>query len=79
MNLGDAQMVLSYDGQDEVAYVWYSVQLDYFQRDNAWFDVVNSFTLPDYKSKEDILKIYLWNVNKSDLLISDIKVEFFEE
>jgi hypothetical protein len=76
--VGDAQMVVSYDTKDSPAYEWMSTNIDYFQKNIEWFDVIHTFKLPEYKSKDDVIKIYLWNVNKSDIIISDLKIEFFE-
>jgi hypothetical protein len=78
-DVGAAQTVVTYDSKKEVAYEWLSVQLDYFVKENVWFDVVNTFKLPEYRSQDDVIKIYIWNVNKSDIFISDMKIEFFEK
>lgn len=78
-DIGDAQTVVTYDNVKQQAYEWMSTNIDYFHKEDKWFDVINTFKLPDYRSKNDIIKIYLWNVNKADILISDMKIQFYEE
>jgi len=43
---------------------------------NQWKEIKASFELPDALNQDDILKAYVWNQKKGELIIDDYNLEF---
>jgi hypothetical protein len=43
---------------------------------NKWIEVKESFKLPADTDKNNVLKLYVWNKSKEEILLDDFKVEF---
>ena len=44
---------------------------------NKWVQVSESFKLPANIDPKNILKLYVWNNSKEEILLDDFKVEFY--
>ncbi|MFA4853224.1 MAG: glycosyltransferase family 39 protein [Bacteroidales bacterium] len=79
----DAQIVatLSFrddDNQIYEKYFWLSSKFEYFIEKEKWGQVFFSFNLPDLRSRNDELKIYVWNPDKQPLYIDNFELKTFE-
>ncbi|MBA3970647.1 MAG: glycosyltransferase family 39 protein [Bacteroidetes bacterium] len=45
----------------------------------TWNHISSAVELPVIRSESDIIKIYLWNLNKSEIFIDDMEIELIEE
>jgi len=80
----DAQIVatLSFkddDNQIYEKYFWLSSKFSYFINKNKWGQVFFSFNLPELRSRNDELKIYVWNPDKDPLYIDNFELKLFEK
>lgn len=47
-------------------------------RTNNWYKMNTAFKLPYLTEKHSFIKIYIWNKDKTEFLIDDFKIEFYE-
>ena len=45
---------------------------------NAWNHLEFYYLTPEVRSKDDMIKVYFWNIHKSKVLIDDFKVDILE-
>jgi hypothetical protein len=45
---------------------------------NKWNHLANKFVLPEIKQKQAKLKVYLWNQNKTEMFVDNLKVEVLQ-
>lgn len=79
----DAQVVATMNFKDDENqvyenYFWLSSKFDYFIDRNKWGQVFFSFNLPELRSRNDELKIYVWNPDKQPLYIDNFEMKLFE-
>lgn len=80
----DAQIVATMNFRDDENqvyenYFWASTKFEYFIEKNEWGQVFFSFTLPELRSRNDELKIYVWNPDKNPLYIDNIEIKAFND
>jgi Dolichyl-phosphate-mannose-protein mannosyltransferase len=80
----DAQVVaeISFKDDDNQVYenyFWLSSKFDYFIDQNKWGQVFFSFNLPELRSRNDELKIFVWNPDKHPLYIDNFEMKLFEK
>jgi hypothetical protein len=80
----DAQIVaeISFKDDDNQVYenyFWLSSKFDYFIDKNKWGQVFFSFNLPELRSRNDELKIFVWNPDKQPLYIDNFEMKLFEK
>jgi len=86
----DAQIVAEINFKDdenqvyENKYYWRSSKFEYFIDKNKWEQVFLSINiggneLPELRSKNDELKIYVWNPDKQPLYIDNFELKLFEK
>jgi len=80
----DAQVVATMNFKDDENqvyenYFWLSSKFDYFIDKNKWGQVFFSFNLPELHSRNDELKIYVWNPDKQPLYIDNFEMKLFEK
>jgi hypothetical protein len=80
----DAQIVaeISFKDDDNQVYenyFWLSSKFDYFIDKNQWGQVFFSFNLPELRSRNDELKIFVWNPDKQPLYIDNFEMKLFEK
>ncbi|NTW33347.1 MAG: glycosyltransferase family 39 protein [Bacteroidetes bacterium] len=83
-NFKDAQIVATINFKDDENqvyenYFWLSSKFEYFIDKNKWGQVFFSFNLPELRSKNDELKIYVWNPDKQPLYIDNFELKLFEK
>lgn len=79
----DAQIVatLSFkDDENQVYenYFWLSSKFNYFIEKDQWGQVFFSFNLPELRSRNDELKIYVWNPDKKPLYIDNFEMKLYQ-
>jgi hypothetical protein len=80
----DAQIVATLNFRDDdnqiyENYMWVSSKFEYFIEKEKWGQVFFSFTLPELRSRNDELKIYVWNPDRNPLYIDNIEIKAFEK
>lgn len=80
----DAQIVATLNFRDDdnqiyENYMWISSKFEYFIEKNKWGQVFFSFSIPELHSRNDELKIYVWNPDKNPLYIDNIEIKAFEK
>ncbi|MFH0865419.1 MAG: hypothetical protein V1904_04460 [Bacteroidota bacterium] len=80
----DAQIVATLNFRDDDNniydnYMWVSTKFEYFIEKDKWGQVFFSFTLPELRSRNDELKIYVWNPDRQTLFIDNIEIKAFAE
>ena len=80
----DAQIVatLSFkDDENQVyeKYFWLSSKFSYFIEKDKWGQVFFSFNLPELMSRNDELKIYVWNPEKQPLYIDNFEMKLYQK
>jgi hypothetical protein len=71
------QIVFSIDDVKHQNYHYASFNLkDFMGPSLEWKNIEYLFPVPEIKSKNDILKIYFWNPDKSKIKIADLSLEF---
>lgn len=70
--------MFSIDDAQHKSYHYASLSLKDFRMPSLkWKGVEYLFPIPEIKSGDDILKIYLWNPDKSTIKIDDLHLQFF--
>lgn len=80
----DAQIVASLNYRDEENqiyenYLWISTKFEYFIEKEQWGQVFFSFPMPEFRSRNDELKIYVWNPDKNPLYIDNIEIKAYND
>jgi hypothetical protein len=80
----DAQVVATMNFKDDENqvyenYFWLSSKFSYFIDKNKWGQVFFSFNLPELRSRNDELKIYVWNPDKQPLYIDNFEMKLYEK
>ena len=80
----DAQIVAELKFSDEENqqfenYFWLSSKFKYFIERGKWGQVFFSFNLPELRSVNDEIKIYVWNPDKNPLYIDNMEIKFLEK
>jgi hypothetical protein len=80
----DAQVVATLNFKDDdnqvyENYFWLSSKFDYFIDKDKWGQVFFSFNLPELRSRNDELKIYVWNPDNQPLYIDNFEMKLFEK
>jgi len=80
----DAQIVATINFKDDENqqyenYFWLSSKFEYFIDPNKWGQVFFSFNLPELRSRNDELKLYVWNPDKKALYIDNFEVKLFRK
>ena len=80
----DAQIVASINFKDDdnqvyEKYFWLSSKFDYFIDKGKWGQVFFSFNLPELRSRNDELKIYVWNPDKNVLYLDNFELKLFRK
>ncbi len=74
-----AALVISFESSGKTI-DWYAVPLkDFVRSPNKWMQVVGSRKLPKAATKDDIMKVYIWNQDKNTLYFDDLSVKVFAE
>ena len=74
-----AALVISFESAGKTI-DWYAVPLkDFVKTPNKWMQVVGSRKLPKAATKDDIMKVYIWNQDKNTLYFDDLSVKVFAE
>jgi hypothetical protein len=70
-----AELVISFESLKNV-YDWHSSKVNYFMNTpGQWTQVVVATHIPHLPSNEDLVKVYLWNAQKKQIYIDDIRIE----
>ncbi len=80
----DAQIVATInfkddDNQTYANYFWLSSKFEYFIDKDKWGQVFFSFNLPELRSRNDELKLYVWNPDKKPLYIDNFELKLFRK
>jgi hypothetical protein len=80
----DAQIVATLNLKDDENqvyenYFWLSSKFEYFIDKGRWGQVFFSFNLPELRSRNDELKIYVWNPDKQPLYIDNFELKALEK
>ena len=78
-NKAKAKTVLSIDKPDNSKNVfWLGNPIeDKVKEYNKWVFVTETFRLPPNLDPKNVLKLYIWNNSKEEILLDDFKVEFY--
>lgn len=78
-NKAKAKTVISIDKADNTKNLfWVGNPIeDKVKEYNKWVFVSESFVLPPNMDTKNILKLYVWNNSKEEILLDDLKVEFY--
>ena len=79
----DAQIVATISFKDDEnqvyeKYFWLSSKFSYFIEKDKWGQVFFSFNLPELMSRNDELKIYVWNPDKQPLYIDNFEMKLYQ-
>ena len=75
----DAKWVITAESASKEPYLWRSIASISAQATHGWKEQTAAIELPELHSDNDIIRIYLWNINKTEIFIDDIEVELIEE
>lgn len=78
-NNANAKLIISVATSGGKSYIWRSVAEIKGENTNGWKQISGAVELPVINSNSDIIKIYLWNINKTELFIDDIEIELLQE
>jgi hypothetical protein len=73
------KFVISVEDKEGKNYFWRAVNETKTNTTLGWEKVECAVELPTLKSENDIIKIYLWNQGKKQILIDDVSINFMEE
>ncbi len=74
----DANMVITLESKNRV-YDWRGMNLSYFIKNaGEWAKCYHSWRFHQIRSKEDIIKIYVWNTNRASFVIDNFQVKIDE-
>ncbi len=78
-NKAKAKTVLSIDKADKSKNLFWAGYLidEKVKEYNKWMQVTESFKLPANMDPTSVLKLYVWNNSKEEILLDDFKVEFY--
>ena len=72
-----ASLVITFES-DGKAIDWSSVAIkNYAKQPNKWVQVFASRKIPKSKTKEDVVKVYIWNQDKKVLYFDDLEVKVY--
>jgi len=74
--LKDAPLVITIEDQ-KGGYVWAASRIENFVESDQWGQAFFTFEMPEVRSLDDKIKIYVWNAEKKRLNIDDIVVGFY--
>ena len=78
-NIGNKQPLLVFSMErKEGAYGYFARQIKSDLEKNGWRTFSISYLTPNIRDKEDRLKTFVWNKEKIDFEIRDLKIEVFE-
>lgn len=70
----DAHLVISIEDKNGKNIFWKSAKIDYFDDQKTWARVVFTHPLPEADSDGNIVKIYIWNPEKREILIDGFTI-----
>ncbi len=78
-NKAKAQTVISIDLPDNAKNLFWAghPMQDKVKEYNKWIKITESFKLPPNIDTKSVLKLYVWNNSKEEILLDDFKVEFY--
>ncbi len=68
-------MVFSVEGSGRVDHYVVSDMMDQYHEPGVWNATEFVFTIPEALKKNNVLKSYIWNINKDNVLIDNFKLE----
>ena len=76
--ISNMPIVISIENAEKGGYIWASSHIENFIFQDEWGRAFFNFDMPEVKSKDDVLKIYVWNVERKNLFIDDFSIEFLK-
>ncbi|MEN8225900.1 MAG: glycosyltransferase family 39 protein [Bacteroidota bacterium] len=72
-----AFLVISVESPAKDVYYWRAAKFEYFAEPFQWSRVSLNGSVPEIKSKDDVVKVYIWNSNKESFNIDDFELAFY--
>ena len=76
-SLTNVPLVVSIENEEGKGYVWAASKIENFVGPRQWDQVFFDFNMPEIKSQNDKIKVYVWNVERKRFYIDDFVVGFY--
>lgn len=74
-----AELVIAFESAGKL-HGWYSRKFTFFEeKPGKWFRILTARRIPKNLTADDIVKVYVWNPGKENLILEDMKVEVYGE
>jgi len=77
--LYDTPLVITIEDEEGEGYYWAASKFENFVEPRQWDQVFFDIALPELRSKNDKIKIYVWNAEKKRLNIDDVVIDFYSD
>ncbi len=77
--LYDTPLVITIEDEAGEGYHWAASKFENFVEPRQWDQVFFDIALPELRSKNDKIKIYVWNAEKKRLNIDDVVIGFYAD
>ncbi len=78
-SLTDVPLVVSIENKEGESYVWAASKIENFVDPHQWDQAFFNFAVPENKSQNDKIKVYVWNAERKRFNIDDFVVGFYFE